>query len=611
MPHRNSRLKVFLSLLALFSLLILGVWSALAQDDGVLPLPAAPGQTQNGSFQPITLGGLLTDSPAVSTNGQVILPANRGVSRLFAQSQQILPPAIAGDQNFGIDLGRDGDWMVVGAPLRNSDTGAAMVYQQNASGAWVSPVILTASDGAAGDQFGTNVAIYGETIFVGAPYVVGPDADLNEGAVYIFQRDTGGNWIQTQKLQPILAADSSFGAMIKLDPSGTQMIIGSGEGAGAFIYRLESGTWQYETQLPTAGSTVGLYIEGNLAFVGNFTFSAAGEVLVFEKSAGAWTQTGSFAATDGEIADRFGGRIVYFNGQVLVLGDLNNEGAVYAFEETGGLWTQQQKLTASDGSINDGFGISFSPDGNTLAIGAALDETGLGSVYIFKWNGTAWVQDDKIAAVGGYFGIDVILTGSELLVGAALADTNVGRVYAYADPDLVPTETPVPPTETPTPEPATELLVNGGFESDAAGWTIKNATSDKVKCNKTGKTFSYEGSCAWRFKGIVGENAKIEQTITSGVDSGDTLTLSGFVDATGDTDSKVKVVVKYLNPAIPKNKITVNIFETVTLDYVPLSFFQPALTTDVVSAISKVKLSVKNQGESGKVYYDALSLTVQ
>src|SRR5690606_4406950 len=149
---------------------------------------------------------------------------------------------------------------------------------------------------------------------------------------------------------------------------------------------------------------------------------------VYEKNAGAWTQTDTFISSDLSLGDRFGGRILEVDDQVLVLGDLNNAGAVYVFREVGGVWTQQQKLTPSDGAVDVAFGIAYSVQDDTMVTGSAFDESGLGSVYIFKWNGSAWVQENKIPAVGGSFGIDVILYEGELLSGAPTSDAAVGKV---------------------------------------------------------------------------------------------------------------------------------------------------------------------------------------
>ena len=69
---------------------------------------------------------------------------------------------------------------MVGAP---GDDGAAVVNQGSAyvfarSGViWIQEAKLVASDAAAGDQFGTSVAISGETVVVGAPLDDGAAGD--------------------------------------------------------------------------------------------------------------------------------------------------------------------------------------------------------------------------------------------------------------------------------------------------------------------------------------------------------------------------------------------------------------------------------------------------
>ena len=51
-------------------------------------------------------------------------------------------------------------------------------------------------------------------------------------------------------------------------------------------------------------------------------------------------------------------------------------------------WTQVAKLTADDGAAGDDFGISVSIDGNTVVVGARLDDTdkgsNSGSAYVFS-----------------------------------------------------------------------------------------------------------------------------------------------------------------------------------------------------------------------------------
>jgi hypothetical protein len=72
---------------------------------------------------------------------------------------------------------------MVGAPF-NTHAGAAYVFVRNGTG-WRQQVKLTASDGAAGDQFGLFVALSGATGLVGAP-----GKNTSTGATYVFVHST-------------------------------------------------------------------------------------------------------------------------------------------------------------------------------------------------------------------------------------------------------------------------------------------------------------------------------------------------------------------------------------------------------------------------------------
>jgi uncharacterized protein (DUF2345 family) len=56
---------------------------------------------------------------------------------------------------------------------------------------WSQQTLLTASDGNAGDQFGSSVAVNGNTAVVGTP-----GKNQNQGAAYVFV-SSGGLWTQT------------------------------------------------------------------------------------------------------------------------------------------------------------------------------------------------------------------------------------------------------------------------------------------------------------------------------------------------------------------------------------------------------------------------------
>ncbi|MBI3597593.1 MAG: FG-GAP repeat protein, partial [Nitrospirae bacterium] len=105
----------------------------------------------------------------------------------------------AGDR-FGYSVALDGDTLVVGAPFESSNStvinkgetdnsapNAGAVYVFVRSGTmWTQQAYVKGSNNSAGVQFGSSVALDGETLVVGAPY---------SGAVYVFVR-TGDTWTQ-------------------------------------------------------------------------------------------------------------------------------------------------------------------------------------------------------------------------------------------------------------------------------------------------------------------------------------------------------------------------------------------------------------------------------
>jgi len=97
-----------------------------------------------------------------------------------------------------------------------------------------------------------------------------------------------------------------------------------------------------------------------------------------------WTQVAKLTADAGGPAhDKFGNS-VSIDGDTVVIGvreddDKANSGSAYVFARvtagdlTSG-WTQVAKLTAGDGASSDEFGVSVSIDGDTMVIGANLDD---------------------------------------------------------------------------------------------------------------------------------------------------------------------------------------------------------------------------------------------
>lgn len=92
----------------------------------------------------------------------------------------------------GESVSIDGDTVIVGAPCYEpDDRGAAYVFERNGS-SWTETTRLPGSNLGPGIQFGTSVAVRGNSIAVGAPQADGIYS--NSGAAYVFLR-CGMNWI--------------------------------------------------------------------------------------------------------------------------------------------------------------------------------------------------------------------------------------------------------------------------------------------------------------------------------------------------------------------------------------------------------------------------------
>ncbi|MBC8099834.1 MAG: hypothetical protein H7Y11_10355, partial [Armatimonadetes bacterium] len=167
-------------------------------------------------------------------------------------------------------------------------------------------------------------------------------------------------------------------------------------------------------------------------------------------------------------------------------------------------------------------------------------------------------------------------------------------------------------TATATATPGVELLSNTGFDElnaenkpVTAPWTL-GATNvgDKVKCNKAGKPeVALSGTCAFRFKGSVGEASSVTQPVSSitTISTGDTLTLSFFANAEAAPVAKAKLRVKY-SDTTPKGKVNIDL--TITTGYTPFS----QSYTVVGDAIASVKVKFSNSSTAGKFYIDDVSL---
>jgi hypothetical protein len=313
---------------------------------------------------------------------------------IWSQQAYLKASNTQAQDGFGGSVAVNGDTVVVGAFSEDSSTagvngnqadnnaqfsGAAYVFVRS-GGAWSQQAYLKASNTGALDYFGAAVAVSGDTVVVGASGEAssatganGNQADnslFGAGVAYVFVR-SGGVWSQQAYLKasnPGLGDD--FGSSVAL--SGDTLVVGArGEDSNA------------------------TGVNGNQA---NNSVLASGAAYVFVRSGGVWSQQAYLKASNTQLHDRFGASVA-ISGDTVVVGATGESssatgvngnqaddstiesGAVYVFARSGGLWSQQVYLKASNTGAFDYFGRSVAVSGDTIVVGAYLEDSNATGIH--------------------------------------------------------------------------------------------------------------------------------------------------------------------------------------------------------------------------------------
>ena len=331
---------------------------------------------------------------------------------VYVEIQRVGPAGDASDtaagDGFGGSVAMAGTTAVVGAPGDDVDgrvdQGSAYVYVRDGH-RWSLQARLIAADGDAGDGFGTDVAVDGDTVVVTAP---GDDngAVLDQGAAYVYVR-SGTAWSPQARLVAFDgAADDGFGYRVAL-AGNTALVSARGDDVGA---RVDQG---------------GVYF--------------------YARNGVAWSLQLKVNVPDGQAGDELGSSVA-LSSDTAVIGAAGDDGAAvdqgsaYVYIRSGGGWAQQVKLLAGDPAAQDRFGVSVALSGNTALIGSYLDNGAFpdqGSAYVFVRNVASWQQRQKLVAADGagddHFGVRVAVLGDLALIGSSVDDVaaNVDQGSAY------------------------------------------------------------------------------------------------------------------------------------------------------------------------------------
>ena len=261
---------------------------------------------------------------------------------------------------------------------------------------WPVEHILLSADGEDQDKFGQSVCVDSNVCIVGA-YGVGAGRGVAE-----IHRFDGNDWVREQRISASDGASwDRFGYSVSID--GNVCAIGAYGTGAAYIFRYNGSSWIEEQKLvPSDDPRIFGYaiaIEGDVCLVGSPS-----------------------ALVDGV-----------------------TKGAVYVWEYNGSSWVQEQKLSASDGQSGDQFGEAVSISENRCLVGMPNDDvngTDTGSAYIFEYNGSSWVEQQKLSLDGTRddwerFGCSVsipTISDGICLIGASgdcAAGSGAGAAYIF------------------------------------------------------------------------------------------------------------------------------------------------------------------------------------
>ena len=370
--------------------------------------------------------------------------------------------------NFGRSVAVSGDYAVAGVRKEDygavTDAGAAYVFHRTGTNSWGQATKLMAVNPAEDDQFGISVGIDGDYIAVGA-WCKEDGGETDAGAAYFFRRTGGNTWDTGTK---VTASDPSYKKYfgIKVDIDGEYAIIGAvgdydthmGEGA-AYIFHCtdpNNNTWDAGTKVRSTvpyemenfGNSVA--ISGSYAVVGVYPFLGAGAAYFFHctnPDTNTWDAGTKITEPDAVVdpAENQFGSSVSIDGDYALIGADNNEdmgdraGAAYVFRRTGSTtWDAGYKITAPDPQPLNFFGRKVSIEGERAIINAKGNDS-TGEVSLFHRTGTnTWDSGLKILAFDGEegdnFGFAVSLDGNYAVIGAPNEDDGAsggGAAYIH------------------------------------------------------------------------------------------------------------------------------------------------------------------------------------
>jgi len=160
---------------------------------------------------------------------------NKDSSGNWGSIQTVTGNPPASNENFGTSVAISGDsnWAIFGVPGASSNRGRVEVYKLNTTtNLYEYNASITPADALNGDKVGYSVATNktGSIIAIGAPFhaTTGLDSTNTNGAVFVFSNSTTGTFDQIGKLVPnTKQIDLEFGYSVAMSEDASSVIVGA------------------------------------------------------------------------------------------------------------------------------------------------------------------------------------------------------------------------------------------------------------------------------------------------------------------------------------------------------------------------------------------------
>jgi len=311
--------------------------------------------------------------------------------------------------------------------------------------------LLQASDGSNNDYFGHSVALSNNAAVVGA---WGEDSSggFASGAAYIFRLEYGV-WTEESKIvavgtDPQIA--DAFGGYV--DIHGDVALIAAhgddegGQNAGAvYVFRRDTSglvpRWIQEIKIlgdnpgDNLGGREGISVWGDSALVTSEEQTGVGYGHIYNYDGSNWIKEHTIVPFGG---GGWGSGESSMSENLIAIGNAAASGTVWIWRFNGTEWVEEQRVSASDDIFGDNerFGHSVSIEGNILIVGAYEDNDNgdqSGSAYIFHFNGSEWIEEHKFIGrkAGDRFGTDVSVSGETVVVSSPYNNEQTGYARSF------------------------------------------------------------------------------------------------------------------------------------------------------------------------------------